>query len=81
MKNNLFKKVSAAALAGLMVLTFAPAASLTAFAGALSSHFTDGTADISINDSYTITSGGAWALTGSAMATNTITVAGVDVTL
>ena len=81
MKNNLFKKVSAAALAGLMVLTFAPAASLTAFAGALSSHFTDGTADHTTNTSYTIVTGGAWALTGPAMASQTITVAGVDVTL
>ena len=81
MKNNLFKKVSAAALAGLMVLTFAPAASLTAFAGALSSHFTDATADHTTNTSYTIVTGGAWALTGPAMASQTITVAGVDVTL
>ncbi len=66
MKNNLFKKVSAAALAGLMVLTFAPAASLTVFAankgvekstGGLNV-ITSGAAEIGDNGDYVISGGG-----------------------
>ena len=72
MRNNLFKKVSAAALAAVMALTFAPAASLTALA-ADNVGVKDGNvltaASVEINNS------GAYTVSGAA-AVSKITISG-----
>jgi len=84
MKNNLFKKVSAAVLAGLMVLTFAPAASLDVFAAAAVNQYKDGKL-IWSGTSVTpaVVTDGTWTVTGAAIGDtlDSLTVSGANITL
>ena len=87
MKNNLFKKVSAAALAAVMAVTFAPTASLSVFAakgdvGVDSKNvMTNGSITIQNNGTYTVSGGatGITEITVSGSATEvTIDLSGID---
>ena len=86
MKNNLFKKVSAAVLAGLMVLTFAPAASLDVFAAdAFLNQYKDGKLILSDKSNLpTVVTDGTWTVTGSAIGdtlSGDLVVSGANITL
>ena len=86
MKNNLFKKVSAAVLAGLMVLTFAPAASLDVFAAAaVLNQYKDGKLIWSNGTApAAVVTDGTWTVTGAAIGdtlTGDLVVSGANITL